>query len=137
MNGHIQGFPLDIHLIHRVGETIAHLSRSFYYIDKDGVKHNCPSRMVTDGLSIPRKLWFLFGAPFASPYLAGGLVHDGLCDQARDIARDVGLKQARQLRLSADKLFHEMLLFLGCPRLKAWAMFRGVRIGSVALRWVK
>ncbi len=126
-------FPPDMHLVFVVGESRAFLSRSFYYVDECGIKHACPSRMVTDGLSIPKFLWRIFGAPFASPYLAAGLVHDHYCKCSHDVANAGNLKEAKQLRHRADELFLEMLLFLGCNKVKAWAMFRGVRIGALSL----
>ena len=130
-----QGFsPLEIHLGHTVGGTTAHLTRSFHYTALSGIKYTCPSRMLTDGLSLPRFLWRVLGAPFASPYLAAGIIHDAGCIDAQLAKDEVGLLEAQRLRLIADKLFREMLMFLGCSKARAWIFYRGVRIGANSLR---
>jgi len=132
---HRQEFsPLEIHLGHTVGGTTAHLTRSFHYTALSGIKYTCPSRMLTDGLSIPKFMWRIIGAPFASPYLAAGIIHDHLCIESHKAVAEIGLLEAERERLIADKLFREMLLFMGCSRIKAWTMYRGVRIGARSLR---
>jgi len=134
MNKPMQGFPLSIKLDHRVGETTAELMLMFYYIDKAGIKHCSHPHLCTDGLSIPKFLWSIFGPPFASVYLAAGIIHDSLCYDAGKMAATGNMLRAQQMRLAADDLFREMLLFLGSGRAMAWAMYRGARIGSASLR---
>jgi len=134
MKRKIQGFtPLDIHLVFTVGEVKAHLSSPFHYIDKDGTRHTAAPKMITDGISYPTIKGHKIAPPFASPWLASALIHDAGCLQCRDVRRDVGRKQALQLRKSYDELFHEMLLFQGCGKWKAWIMYKAVRTGAVAL----
>jgi len=132
-----QGFPLSIHLDHHVGEQKATLTRSFWYVDKDGVTYTAHAGLLTDGGSIPRFFYRLIGPPYASPYLAAYIVHDAICANSEHLARDGDLKDAQMLRKEADELFYEMLRYLGCPLIKAKAMYRGVRIGSVSLRFAK
>ena len=131
-----QGFsPLEVHLGHVVGDTVAHLTRGFHYVDADGIKHTSPARMMTDGLSIPRFLWRVFGAPFASRYLASGIIHDAGCIEAHRLNDDFNdYKGAVAYRLQYDKLFREMLLFQGCSRSRSWWLYQGVRIGARSLR---
>jgi len=126
------GFPGKIQLSHHTGQRYADLEAPFWYVDLAGRKHLAKQGMVTDGLSIPRFLWRLFGAPYASPYLAAGIIHDSYCKDARDIKHEGDITGAKQMRREADVLFREMLLYLGCGRVKAWSMYKGVRIGAMA-----
>ena len=131
-----QGFsPLEIHLGHTVGETTAHLTRSFFYTDEYGIKHTAPAKMLTDGLSIPKFLWRIFGAPFASKWLASGIIHDSGCIEAHRMNDEFGdYDGAVKYRLKYDKLFLEMLRFQGCSRSRSWFLYRGVRIGARSIK---
>jgi hypothetical protein len=133
MRHDLQGFDKEIFLKFVSGEKNAILTRSFHYTDKDGVKYTAPAGMPTDGASIPRFFYRVIDPPFASPYLSAAIIHDKICDDARHLAEN-DYKSAKILRKEGDCLFREMLLFLGCPRVKAWAMYRAVRIGALNLR---
>lgn len=131
-----QGFsPLEIHLGHTVGATTAHLTRSFYYTDENGIKHTADAKMLTDGLSIPRFLWRVFGAPFASKWLASGIIHDAGCIESHRMNDEDGdYEGAKAYRLKYDKLFREMLRYQGCSRSRSWFLYRGVRIGARSIK---
>ena len=97
------------------------------YTDKRGRKHRTTVGMLTDGGSIPDRLYGVISPPYASKYLPAYLTHDEICQRARDIEEPYLRKQ---LRLDADRLFLEMLTYLGAGAIKRRLMYRGVRIGS-------
>lgn len=74
--------------------------------------------MSTDGASIPRLFWRLIGCPLRGRYAPAAVIHDALY-KSQLFSREV-----------ADELFREMLLILGINLLKAWAMYKAVRIGG-------
>ena len=128
-----QGFSGKIRLVFTPGIKDPHLEYPFRYVDKKGRTHTCPEGMKTDGLSIPRFFWRLIDPPIASDYLAAALIHDRICDDARDIWNAGNKTEARTLRKQGDVLFKEMLEYLDCPKWKVIAMYRGVRIGAMSL----
>lgn len=44
----------------------------------DGDTYRIPKDFVWDGASIPMMLWPVYGTPFDSRHLAGGLIHDAI-----------------------------------------------------------
>lgn len=117
------------------------------YVDKDGRRHSTRTGTMTDGLSLGLTRIFM-GSPMKSKYLACGVTHDGICQRARDIPDKT---QRKSLRLSADRLFFEMVEYIqslekepprrflkrlrkatrkGAEKLKAKAFFHGVRLGA-------
>lgn len=104
----------------------AMLLREFVCVLKDGQEVRTPCGFVFDGGSIPRFLWDKVGGPFEF-YVPAYIIHDWLCAQAEQ-QREAGNECVYQdLREYADDLFLECLLALGCPRVKAHAMWVGVR----------
>ena len=97
------------------------------YTDKLGRKHRATVGLLTDGGSIPDRLYGVISPPYASRFLPAYLIHDELCQRARDIP-DKAMRKS--LRLDADRLFLEMLTYLGAGAIKRRLMYRGVRIGS-------
>jgi hypothetical protein len=132
MRHDLQSFSTDeVCLSHR--GKYATLLKTVQYTDKDGVKFKAKTGMPTDGGSIPRAFWDTIGPPYASKYLPAYIIHDKLCMDSHHL-NDADHDSAVALRLEADKLFHEMLRFLGCSRIKAWLMYRGVRMGARSLK---
>ena len=127
-----QGFSDDVKLAFPEKET-PYLLEDFWYIDHEGDKHIAYAGMLTDGTSIPRALWTIFGNPFSTDHLPAAVIHDCICYDCEDLIRAGLKKEARQLRLSADRLFLEMLLYLKIRKSKARLMYRGVRIGAMFL----
>ena len=130
----IQGFDKYVYLRHEPGAKKAVLQRDFHYIDQDGIKYTAPAGMPTDGGSIPVFFYRTISPPFASPFLPAYIIHDFYCDRARHLWEEGDIDGAKKLRKEADQLFREMLLHLGCPKWKAWVMYRGVRIGALNLK---
>ena len=97
------------------------------YIDKRGRKHRATVGMLTDGASVPDRLHGVISPPYASPFLPAYLIHDELCQRARDIP-DKAMR--KRMRKDTDRLFLEMLTYLGAGRLKRRVMYRGVRVGA-------
>lgn len=126
----MQGFPENPELMHPIGKSSAILLSDFIYIDKAGRTHTSKAGNITDGASIPRFFWRVIGPPMAGPYLPAAIIHDMYCEKAHTLTG----KEAKELRLAADKLFFEMLECLGLSRLKCKLMYYGVRIGSVNTR---
>ena len=107
----------------------ATLSENFTTWDSSGRPIMAIEGMPTDGISIPSRLTGIARIlPFRSPYLRPAISHDHICYQSLSLAPG---PERRKLRLSGDKLFYEMCLFVK-PELqcKAWVMYRCVRIGA-------
>ena len=77
----------------------------------------------TDGASIPRLLWSLVGAPLSdSRVLPAAIIHDQLyctCGLNGELSRE-----------DCDAIFHRALVAAGCPQLRAWLYWTGVRSGG-------
>lgn len=72
----------------------------------------------SDGASIPRVLWRIVGHPWQGRAEPAAWVHDILY-QSRAVPRHV-----------ADVAFRRLLRANGIGPVKAWAMYRGVRLGG-------
>jgi len=108
------------------------LLKAIDYTDADGVRVKAPTGMPTNGGSIPRAFWDTIGPPYASKFLPAYMIHDKLCGDANHLA-SADAVFGRKLRKEADKLFYEMIRFLGCNRVKAWLMYGGVRLGATTM----
>jgi len=113
----------------------AQLLKSFHYIDKKLRKHTAPKGMVTDGGSIPKRMWRRLTSPFRQ-LLPAYLIHDHYCQRARDVEDG---KLRRKLRKDADKLLAEMIAWitknLPMVRIKRRSkalIYAGVRFGATA-----
>ena len=95
------------------------LREPLVYECADGTIIRVPELFVTDFASVPRPLWWLL--PPADPaYSRAGLVHDRLYEtHAVD-------------RASADAIFYEAMRVSGTGILRAWPMYRAVRLGGGA-----
>lgn len=79
-----------------------------------------PSGFETDGGSVPRLLWRVFGGP-NGPLRDAYIVHDLLYSQA---------KINRRTRKQADLVLKEIALELGSEGWRAQALYIGVRLGG-------
>ena len=86
-----------------------------YIVRVLGYQINIAKKFVHNGASIPRFLWSIIGCPFSPRFRAAAIVHDYL----------YFIKANRKL---ADQIFKQMLLDAGVSRVKAAAMYRGVRL---------
>lgn len=125
----MEEFNTTIRLEFITGCVGARLMEDYSYVDKHGRKHTAPRGMYTDGISSPVK--HLLDSGFHSPYLGAAIIHDHQCYIANELWHDGEHEKSKALRKNADKLFHEMLLELGCPKKKARVMYWGVRIGAM------
>ena len=91
-----------------------------------------PSFFITDGGSIPKRLWRFYGPPFRSPYLPGYIVHDYECQIAREYMEAGMASESREKRLEGDKRLRCMALHLGASQRAARHLYWGVRIGAKA-----
>jgi len=91
-----------------------------------------PIGFETDGASIPRPLWPIFGPPIAGPYLRAAVVHDWLCDEA---VRN----NDYSARLLSDAVFFFILYRTpGVPKWKRTIMYLFVRCwGKLRYKKVK
>jgi hypothetical protein len=80
-----------------------------------------PEGFESDGGSVPRLFWRLLGGPLG-PMRDAFIIHDLLYSQA-------GLGGTRK---QADDALKEICLELGAERWRAWAVYRGVRMGGWA-----
>jgi len=106
------------------------LLAAFTYTDKDGMRHTAPRDMVFDGGSIPRFFWRVIGSPYTGRARRAYPIHDLECGLARSAPT---LSERWAMRKGADKLLHEMCVFLGVAWWRCAAIYRGVRIGAVSV----
>jgi len=94
----------------RLLEPIALLSRCHVI--------NVPRGFVTDFASVPRLFWRII--PPWGEYALASVVHDYLCTQGRFPRKE------------ADLIFLDLMKRLGVPLWKRQAMYRAVRLYSIA-----
>ena len=83
-------------------------------------------KFYTDGISAPGRLQYPYiGFPRFGQYAPAGVLHDYLYAFGPDLG---------YTRKQADRIFHEALLVLGCPRLKALLGYGALRLGG-QLAW--
>ena len=84
-----------------------------------------PAGYESDGASIPRPFWWLTGPPIRDKHIVPAVVHDYLCDTARD----------RSERLIADAVFRKLLVEAGVSKWKQVVFWLGVYLQGRFL-WV-
>ena len=85
--------------------------------------------LVSDGGTIRTIFgWLAVSTPFRD-YLPAWLIHDQLCEQAKDL-QHTDLAEAVKLRLYADRLVYPMLIDSGARKWQARAAYRAVRTGA-------
>ena len=103
------------------------LIRAVAYKTDAGETVEIPVAFVTDFASIPRIFWPILppAGDAGDPYDLAAVPHDRLYSH-RKIRRADGTERAIT-RAEADALFHEILLYVGVTRWKAWVMYHAVR----------
>jgi hypothetical protein len=99
----------------------------FAFYDPDGKRWSVPKGEPTDGASIPKVLWTVLGHPFDPDFINAAIIHDHFCREA-DQSETRELRD--KLRKEADVMFYYACKADGCSRVKAFSMFKGVRIGA-------
>ena len=92
---------------------------SFYLGDKDakkatGLKISVPRNFETNFASVPKLLWGLI-PPYHPEYGKTSVLHDYLYSRQLFSSQKV-----------CDSLFYHSMLVLGCPRWKAYLMYKAV-----------
>lgn len=90
---------------------------SAWWVDVMDERIDLPHGFRTDGASVPRILWPIFGSPFAPSVICAALLHDYLYTM-----------QGVYDRAWADAAFRILLLEHGASRTRAWLMWLGVRL---------
>lgn len=96
------------------------VAEPIHYSNALGETQTIPAGFETDGASIPRCLWWLFGSPLESHYMLAAVVHDYHCVQA--------WKEGNYYRrVVADSLFRYLLSCHKVSYLHAASMYAAVR----------
>lgn len=90
-------------------------------------KVTIPANDVSDGYTIPRALWWLFGSPLGQPSTIPALVHDYLCKTAKSY----------QDRVLADAKFFHLLHEYEVEAWKRIPFYLGVRLCGRYMWWLK
>lgn len=93
-------------------------------VDGDIIMFKIPRRFTYDGASVPRALWSVLGMSRDGLHRAAALIHDWLYVNRGQVKGD-GFSYNREF---ADKMFYELLLYLGESRWRAWIAYKGVRL---------
>ena len=127
-----QGFsePFAVEFIQNGKGRKAKLQEALTYTDADGMHHTAPKGLIFDGGSIPRFFWQPIGSPYTGRARMAYPIHDFECAVARTAYT---ASERWAMRKDADKLLHEMCLFLGVSRWRSAAIYRGVRIGALSV----
>lgn len=89
---------------------------SDYFVAHGGFYVYVKAGFVFDGASIPRFFWRVVGHPFQGLARPASLIHDAL------------YSSHATTREQADSLFYGLLTRNGVTRVKAWTLYRGVRM---------
>lgn len=120
MPGHYIGVP-KVELL--PDGRLMKLDSEFGFVSASGATWRTPPGMETDGASIPRFLWPIFGGPFEGKYRDAAIVHDWYCSVRSRPWEDTHL------------MFHEAMLVSGVSQQRARSLYLGVRFGGP--RWSK
>jgi hypothetical protein len=90
-----------------------------------GVVWVAAAGFVTDGATIPRALWAMFGHPFSACLLRGAILHDYYYDLMAGTMQTA--EGESQMRLFIDQLMLAAMLADGVPRWRAYGIYHGVR----------
>lgn len=90
---------------------------------------HCPAGMETDGASIPRMLWRVFGSPFTGCHRRAAIPHDGAYRGELVVYRG-GQVQRGMGRRPADIMYRDLLASCGVGRIARGLMYRGVRLAG-------
>ena len=110
--------PLDVRAL-KGGKRWALLQNFQYQSDKYKRTITAKTGFEFDFASIPRWLWRLLGSPATGLHRRGAVIHDWLYKHGASI----GISQKE-----ADGIFYEAMICSGVNAVKAWLMYRGVRM---------
>lgn len=88
----------------------------------DGL-YTVPAGFITDGASIPRFLWFIYGSPMDYPYSLSALLHDYLYVLFATYDKNPNSK----LRKLADEAFRDYSIQLGVSKFMAYTEYHAIR----------
>ena len=91
------------------------------YTDPDGRVWGIFAGDLSDGATIPQKLWSVIGGPFEGPYRAGALFHDRQCNYYKTIEE----------RREGDRMIRVASLCAGCTVELVDLLFAGVSAGTL------
>lgn len=94
-----------------------------WVVEYDGKIYTVPAGFVTDGATIPRFLWPIFGTPTEVPRLYVALIHDYLYT----IGPKEDPKANGETRKLADRLYRDFNIQLGVPKLRTNIEYRFIR----------
>ena len=76
----------------------AQLLAPLVWQDLDGATFTVPHGYVSDGASIPKLLWSVFGGPFDGAYIRAAILHDWQCSQRVQTSTQVHERFYRSMR---------------------------------------
>ncbi len=102
-----------------------------FVFELNGIRYRVRKGYITDGTSLPRALWFLFGTPWTGPQRWAAVPHDagysGELEYCFDLDRDLWMKVPFG-RFGIDRMFREVLRAKHASWIKSRGMYRGVRL---------
>jgi len=90
----------------------------------DDVIYRIPAGFITDGATIPRILWPIFGTPTDIPRLYVALLHDYLYT----VGPQIDPNPKCHLRRTADKIYRDFNIQLGEPVCRTKIEYRFIRM---------
>ncbi len=109
----LEAYGFNLSLIPGPGGKF-HISKEFSYRDKQNkiwtalpVNEKNGKRFVTDGASIPKYFWSIYGSPWSGCYKFPAIIHDYYCENQKGLSSEV------------HKMFYEACLTAGVKPFKA------------------
>jgi len=90
----------------------------------DDSKYTVPQGFITDGASIPKFLWYIYGTPMDYPYSLTATLHDYLYIFLAKINKDPDCAYRKE----ADLAFRDYSIQLGVSKFKAYTMYCAIRL---------
>lgn len=103
----------------KIGYKVWRLSDVLHF-EVDTAPIFVPKNFITDGASCPKILWSLC-APMSGPQAEAAVLHDYL------YSKDCPLQYSRK---EADDIFYDAMISNGTGMLRAYLIYKGVRIGG-------
>ena len=109
-------FPKQVNLRYKLSDPKKMEILPGFAFNMCGIRYQVIKAMWSDGASIPRAVRSVVGDRFAETYMIAALIHDVL--------------YATQfvIRADADKALYDVMRKCGVGRVKAWAIYRAVRM---------
>lgn len=97
-----------------------------YYNSGEGWDLTIPVGTMSDGITIPRFLWW-FLPPWGDKATVAGILHDLLCD----IQRTDNKIKTCETRAGCDRQARRAFIACGVPKFNAWLVWVGIRTYSI------